>query len=212
MKLLLDFFPIVLFFAAFKIWDIYVATGVAIVATIAQIANRIGESPRRVRYLLERLIEEGLIVVDAETRRRNARERHYRVLALPTVLDDFGPGWTDDQRRKISRSVVGMVMADLDAAIARRTFANRPGHAAVRISGEVDERGWTELATTMATATMAIEESMFASHSRLEEDGRTGTEVIAALLLFEGAPWERGLGDRDGPRPTHWMRTSSQAS
>jgi intracellular septation protein len=38
MKLLLDFFPIVLFFAAFKIWDIYVATGVAIVATIAQIA------------------------------------------------------------------------------------------------------------------------------------------------------------------------------
>lgn len=38
MKLLLDFFPIVLFFAAFKLWDIYVATGVAIVATIAQIA------------------------------------------------------------------------------------------------------------------------------------------------------------------------------
>ena len=38
MKLLLDFLPIVLFFAAFKLWDIYVATGVAIVATIAQIA------------------------------------------------------------------------------------------------------------------------------------------------------------------------------
>ncbi|WP_374666983.1 septation protein A [Ramlibacter sp.] len=38
MKLLLDFFPIVLFFAAYKLWGIYVATGVAIVATIAQIA------------------------------------------------------------------------------------------------------------------------------------------------------------------------------
>lgn len=38
MKLLLDFFPIILFFAAFKLWDIYVATGVAIVATIVQIA------------------------------------------------------------------------------------------------------------------------------------------------------------------------------
>ncbi len=38
MKLLVDFFPIVLFFAAFKVWDIYVATGVAIAATIAQIA------------------------------------------------------------------------------------------------------------------------------------------------------------------------------
>lgn len=37
MKLLLDFFPIVLFFAAFKLWDIYVATGVAIAATVLQI-------------------------------------------------------------------------------------------------------------------------------------------------------------------------------
>lgn len=38
MKLLLDFFPIILFFAAFKFAGIYVATGVAIAATIAQIA------------------------------------------------------------------------------------------------------------------------------------------------------------------------------
>jgi intracellular septation protein len=37
MKLLIDFFPIALFFAAFKIWGIYVATGVAIAATVAQI-------------------------------------------------------------------------------------------------------------------------------------------------------------------------------
>jgi intracellular septation protein len=38
MKLLADFFPIILFFAAFKFAGIYVATGVAIVATVAQIA------------------------------------------------------------------------------------------------------------------------------------------------------------------------------
>jgi intracellular septation protein len=38
MKLLIDFFPIILFFAASKLWDIYVATGVAIMATIVQIA------------------------------------------------------------------------------------------------------------------------------------------------------------------------------
>jgi intracellular septation protein len=38
MKLLADFFPIILFFAAFKFAGIYVATGVAIAATVAQIA------------------------------------------------------------------------------------------------------------------------------------------------------------------------------
>ena len=38
MKLLADFFPIILFFAAFKFAGIYVATGVAIAATVVQIA------------------------------------------------------------------------------------------------------------------------------------------------------------------------------
>lgn len=38
MKFLLDFFPVLLFFVAYKLFDIYVATGVAIAATIAQCA------------------------------------------------------------------------------------------------------------------------------------------------------------------------------
>jgi len=38
MKLLLDFFPIVLFFAAFKLAGIFVATAVAMAATLLQIA------------------------------------------------------------------------------------------------------------------------------------------------------------------------------
>jgi intracellular septation protein len=37
MKLLFDFFPLLLFFVAYKVADIYVATGVAIVATFAQV-------------------------------------------------------------------------------------------------------------------------------------------------------------------------------
>lgn len=38
MKLLFDFLPVLLFFAAYKLADIYVATGVAIAAAVAQIA------------------------------------------------------------------------------------------------------------------------------------------------------------------------------
>ncbi|MEY4284887.1 MAG: septation protein A [Betaproteobacteria bacterium] len=37
MKLLVDFFPILLFFIAFKLYGIYVATGVAIAASFAQL-------------------------------------------------------------------------------------------------------------------------------------------------------------------------------
>ena len=38
MKLLLDFFPIILFFIAAKVYDIYVATVVAIIASVLQVA------------------------------------------------------------------------------------------------------------------------------------------------------------------------------
>jgi len=38
MKFLFDLFPVILFFVAFKVTDIYVATGVAIAATFAQVA------------------------------------------------------------------------------------------------------------------------------------------------------------------------------
>ena len=38
MKFLFDVFPVVLFFVAFKLTDIYVATGVAIAATVLQVA------------------------------------------------------------------------------------------------------------------------------------------------------------------------------
>lgn len=38
MKFLFDLFPVILFFVAFKVYDIYVATAVAMAATVAQIA------------------------------------------------------------------------------------------------------------------------------------------------------------------------------
>ena len=37
MKLLFDLFPVILFFVAFKFGDIYIATGIAILASVAQI-------------------------------------------------------------------------------------------------------------------------------------------------------------------------------
>ena len=38
MKQLLEFIPIILFFVAYKLYDIYIATAVVIVATIVQVA------------------------------------------------------------------------------------------------------------------------------------------------------------------------------
>jgi len=59
MKFLFDLFPIILFFAAFKIYDIYVATAVAIVATIIQI----GWAKYRHGKVDNMLIASGVIIV-----------------------------------------------------------------------------------------------------------------------------------------------------
>ena len=48
MKFLLDFLPIVLFFGAFKLADIYVATGVLMAATVVQMA---------ITYAIERRLQ-----------------------------------------------------------------------------------------------------------------------------------------------------------
>ena len=60
MKLLFDFFPILLFFIAYKTWDIYVATAVAIAASVVQVAAYWW---RHRRFETMHLVTLGLIVV-----------------------------------------------------------------------------------------------------------------------------------------------------
>jgi DNA-binding transcriptional ArsR family regulator len=56
-------------------------------ATIAELADRTGLPARAVRHQIERLAEAGLVAVDAETPRRNTRERQYRALAIPSLIE-----------------------------------------------------------------------------------------------------------------------------
>jgi intracellular septation protein len=60
MKILFDLFPVILFFIAYKMYDIYVATGVAIIATIVQVGYLYA---RHKRVEKVHLITLGLIIV-----------------------------------------------------------------------------------------------------------------------------------------------------
>ena len=60
MKLLVDFFPVLLFFAAYKLYDIYMATAVAIAASVIQVAIH-WYRHRRVETM--HLVTLGLLVV-----------------------------------------------------------------------------------------------------------------------------------------------------
>jgi predicted transcriptional regulator len=173
-------------------------------ATIAQIAARIGESPRRVRHQVEHLIGVGLVHLDSKTQRRNAREHHYRAVALAKIQHQLDSSWDDDQRRKLALSITRMITGDIGQALRAGVLGASDGHAEVRVSAEVDAEGWQELADIMERVMGEIEETVIRSTARLEATGLGGTEVVAALLLFQTPAWERSVDDAPGPRPSQW--------
>jgi DNA-binding transcriptional ArsR family regulator len=152
--------------------------------TIKQLSHHLDETPRKVRHQVDRLIEAGLVAVDGETSRRNARERHYRALVKRIVVADDAP--TNEQvGRATASNVLRIMVDDIRAAIGDRSFGTRPGHAEIRIPGEVDQRGWSELGDIYRRAYTEIETTMIESAQRLRDGEETGIEVISALLLFE---------------------------
>jgi DNA-binding transcriptional ArsR family regulator len=172
--------------------------------TISQIAAHTGDPQRRVRHQIDRMVAVGLVEVEAETPRGNARQRHYRGIALPKVPGDIDESFDDERRRKLAGSVLRLVATDMGRAIRNNTLGTRPGHAEVRIPAEVDERGWRQISEIIERALREIEAAAIRSAARLEPAGEPGIEAIAALLLFESSPWEEGHGAREGPRRSMW--------
>jgi DNA-binding transcriptional ArsR family regulator len=172
-------------------------------ATIAQVAERTGQSARRVRHQMERLLEAGLIMIDTETPRRNARERHYQALLTPTIFDM--KGWAAEEQERLAVGVTRLLVADISRAIRHRTFAANDGHAQVRFTGAVDQRGWDELAEIVVRNMRDIEAVMRGSARRLREADEGGIEVILGLLLFETMPWASGEEDAMEPPPSRWF-------
>jgi DNA-binding transcriptional ArsR family regulator len=182
--------------------QIYVTVDERPGVTIAQIAERIDQPERRVRHQVERLCESGLIEVDSERKRRNARERHYRSVVRPLIQDGEGRG--EEERRRAALSMVRQVVADISRASRTREFGTLEGHAEIRIPGEVDQEGWDALAQLMLRMLAEAEEVMTESAARLAGSGEAGFEAMAVLLLFEGRPWTAAGETPDGPRPSTW--------
>ena len=171
--------------------------------TLKQIASRIGESPRSVRYQLKRLSDAGLVIVDAVTPRRNVRELHYRA-TVQVILEEDGKVWPEVDGKKVMETSMSLMFADYRRALSGDTFG-RDGHAVVRIPGEVDDRGWQELSRIALETMRNVEEVMKASVARLRANGEVGTEAMFHTMFFETLPWEAAEEAPDRlPRTLWW--------
>jgi predicted ArsR family transcriptional regulator len=159
--------------------------------TNGEIAERLGETSRKVRYHMEALHAAGLVEIEGEVQRRGAIERRYRTTTSNIIYTDDERQLAPSQDRRIALEILKMAMGDATSAVASGHFAAREGHCATRLRGVVDSEGWDELADLFAATTEEARRVVERSRERCEATGEPGVEVTGALFLFEAPLWNR---------------------
>lgn len=157
--------------------------------SITQLSVRLGEPKRKIRYHIDALENLGLVEIASERNKRGVIERFYRVEQVP-----FIPHELDDrvQSRLVAIELVKSVLADASAAIGAKVLGMRPGHALIRLPGEVDQQGWDELTVLSERILRETQAVLAQSGERLKKSQEAPIPTIVALLLFEVPPWPEG--------------------
>ena len=100
--------------------------------TIRQVAKRIREPRRRVRYHLDALCDQGLIEVAGERNRRGVVERCYRSAVHPVLTKNQVEALSADRQKKIVLEILKAIFSDATAALeARDDSPRRPESATI---------------------------------------------------------------------------------
>jgi DNA-binding transcriptional ArsR family regulator len=157
--------------------------------SIRQLSERIREPPRRVRYHLDALLELGLVGIAHKRSRRGVVERFYRAELVPFLSNAELDEYTEEQTRQISVQVLKAILGDASMAVGAKIFGLRSGHVVVRLPGEVDEQGWSELGSLQEQTMRESQAVIERSRDRLQKTGDTPVSALVTLLLFEVPSW-----------------------
>jgi DNA-binding transcriptional ArsR family regulator len=165
--------------------------------TIREVAERLGESPRRVRHHVEALLAAGLAAVTSSENLSGVVQNRYGAGLL--VVDD-AELWSQEERVRFIMPLIRTLAADLGVAADAGTIA-RTENFVVRTYGEVDDACLEELADLHLRTDRAVRKAIQEGHERVARTGGAGTEVVTALFFFEAPLW-RAIDPRShGTRP-----------
>jgi DNA-binding transcriptional ArsR family regulator len=155
--------------------------------TVRQIADRIGESPRRIRYQLTVLRRADLVEISDQESRRGAIEHRYTLTRPLYLTDEENDSLPTHLKMRVATEVVRGVVADVEAATKEGTFGVRSGDHLSHLFGKVDEVGWTELVEASLSYLEHAQQLLEKAEKRIEASGDVeAIPVTAALFLFEG--------------------------
>lgn len=153
--------------------------------TVRRVAERLGESPSRVRHQIDALVDLGLAVMTGEEVAGGVVRRRYGPSPAGAPQNYQG----EDGTTAMAKAVVRVLMESIAAAAAANTLSRRPDDYEVRMYGEVDEACLRELADLHRRAYHEIFGAVQRGRRRVWESGERGTEIVSALFFFEAPLW-----------------------
>jgi hypothetical protein len=146
------------------------------------------KSLSQLSYHFRQLAESGCIEVVDRIPRRGATEHVYRGKARAYFTDEEWEALSPRERCLISRTMYQGLAARTESAMLTHTFDARTDRHLTWIAMEVDERGWTELMSTLASTFGSIEEIRHDARDRLAGSGDKVVPVTVGMLGFESPP------------------------
>lgn len=137
-----------------------------------------------VAYHFRELAEYSCLEVVEENKRRGSIEHVYRGLARAFFSD---PQWNEmgqEERAKISKTMVQGLLARVEGALMTETFDSRPNRHLTWIAMKLDEQGWSEMTTALAAAFSEVEQIRTDAEARLDGKGDGGIASTCAMMGF----------------------------
>jgi hypothetical protein len=154
-----------------------------------RIALKLDEPLGNIAYHVRELEKFGCIELVDTKQRRGATEHYYRALARTLIDTETWAKLPLEERQPTSRYGLQCIIADAIAADNAGTFDSRPDRHLTYFPVDVDEQGWSEIASACDDFLDLVMEIQEASTNRVADaSDQTTLSAVASLLFFERPP------------------------
>jgi DNA-binding transcriptional ArsR family regulator len=154
-------------------------------AEATQLAGELGVDPAVMTGHLEKMRDQGLIEIVADSSGQGAAGPRYRALVRAFWSNAEWAALSPEERQHLLVWLVATIAADVDESLQSGRFGARAESHASHTVSVVDERGWRELTRIQDEALEASFAVQAESAERLAQSGEDGIPVMSAMLCCE---------------------------
>lgn len=161
-----------------------------------ELARWSGQPVGSVRKQLKILVDDGLIRVDHQERRRGVAKRYY-ANAMEIFLEDADEELNERTMVLATLGILRLIFDGATRAVSGGTLTAREDRVVANTPGEVDEQGWKRLAELHAELVERIQEVLAESRARLEASGEDPSVNFTSGVILVESPLLEEEDDAD---------------